>query len=122
MRASLQLIERAKEALEENRLDHAISLLEKALSLAPDNPLADLYLADAWNRKGVPERALGFAQRAQMKLSNRPGWLSLALTQEGLALEGLYRFDVAKGRYKEALRLYPGNARARERLRTLGGL
>ena len=55
--ASLELSSQAQSLIEENRLDEAIRILERAVNLHPGSGENYYYLAEAWRRKGNSSQA-----------------------------------------------------------------
>ncbi len=73
-KASLQLTEEGKQLLEEDKPDHAIRLLEQAISLNPDNGQCYYYLAEAWLQKGNLSQAEQFNSLAQNHMNQSKDW------------------------------------------------
>ena len=73
-KASLQLTEEGRQLLQENKPDHAIRLLEQAISLNPDNGRCYYHLAEAWLQKGNASQAKQFNSLAKSYLNKNKEW------------------------------------------------
>jgi Tfp pilus assembly protein PilF len=73
-KASLQLTEEGRQLLEEDKPDHAIRILEQAISLNPDNGQCYYYLAEAWLQKGNFSEAKQFNSLAKNFLNKDKSW------------------------------------------------
>jgi Tfp pilus assembly protein PilF len=73
-KASLQLTEEGRQLLEEDKPDHAIRLLEQAISLNPDNGQCYYYLAEAWLQMGNFSEAKQFNSLAKNYLKKDKSW------------------------------------------------
>ena len=80
-KASLQLTEEGRQLLEEGKPDHAIRLLEQAISLNPDNGRCYYYLAEAWLQKGNFWEARQFNSLAENYLKKDKNWKTLVANQ-----------------------------------------
>ena len=80
-KASLQLTEEGRQLLAEDKPDHAIRLLEQAISLDPDNGQCYYYLAEAWLQKGNPSEAGQFNSLAKNYLKKDKDWKTLVANQ-----------------------------------------
>jgi len=80
-KASLQLTEEGRQLLAEDKPDHAIRLLEQAISLNPDNGRCYYYLAEAWLQKGNFSEARQFNSLAKNYLKKDKGWQTLVANQ-----------------------------------------
>jgi cytochrome c-type biogenesis protein CcmH/NrfG len=80
-KASLQLIEEGRQLLAEDKPDHAIRLLEQAISLNPDNGRCYYYLAEAWLQKGNPSEASQFNGLAKNYLNKDKDWKTRVANQ-----------------------------------------
>ena len=87
-KASLQLTEEGKQLLAEDKPDHAIRLLEQAISLNPDNGRCYYYLAEAWLQKGNFSEARQFNSLASNYLKKDKGWQTRVANQAD-KIEGL---------------------------------
>lgn len=70
--AALHCVEQANTALGQGKPDAAITLLEKAIRIDVQNGDAYFALARAWRMKGSREKALQFAQKAEIHLQQDP--------------------------------------------------
>lgn len=77
-----------KLALIANMPDRAVSLLQKACHLLPNEPLPLIYLSDAFNEVGSEQDALTVLEFAQKKLPNLPSIL-YQLAQQQLIMGDL---------------------------------
>lgn len=73
--ASLELTQQARLLLEQERIDDAISLLERAMTLNPTDGKTYYYLAEAWLAKGNTSQAHEFNRLAEMYLEADPEWV-----------------------------------------------
>ncbi len=73
--ASLHLVEQAKALLAQGKPDAAIPLLEQAIQVDVHNGDAFLALAQAWRAKGARQKALQFAQKAEILTQEDPSKL-----------------------------------------------
>jgi cytochrome c-type biogenesis protein CcmH/NrfG len=81
--ASFQLMEEGRQHLEADKPDHAIRLLEQAISLNPDNGRCYYYLAEAWIQKGDLSQAEQFNSLAQNHLNQSTDWKNRVKKQAG---------------------------------------
>jgi len=102
--ASVRLVALGKRNVELGNYNRGISQLERALALNGYDTMAYYYLALAWLWKGRPERALGFAQKAELFSQNDPEELKKVYVIES----EIYR---KLGRSKKAV-LYKQKAKA----------
>ncbi len=72
--ASLELTSQGRRLLLGGQVDEAISLLERATGLNPDNGRAYYWLAEAWLSKGNPSQALEYHHQAWLRLHSRQAW------------------------------------------------
>ena len=72
--ASLRLTEQARLLIEADRPDDAISILEKAVNINPDNGRNYYLLAEAWILKGNKKQALEFNRMAGIYPDKDPAW------------------------------------------------
>jgi predicted Zn-dependent protease len=79
--ASLELTQQARLLLEKDRIDDAISLLERAMTLNPTDGKNYYYLAEAWLAKGNSSQAHEFNRLAEMYLEEDPEWAAKTLHQ-----------------------------------------
>ena len=80
-KVSLELTEEGRQLLAEDKPDHAIRLLEQAISLNPDNGRCYYYLAEAWLQKGNPSEARQFNSLAKNYLKKDNAWKTLVANQ-----------------------------------------
>ncbi len=112
--ASLQLTDEGRRQLASGRLDEAVSIFQKAISLYPKNSYAYYYLAQARYLKKDYGRSLPPLGQAELFLSSDPSWLARVYALRGQIFEALVRLDEAKGQYQKALASDSGNPDARE--------
>ncbi len=79
--ASLQLTEQGRRFLEAGKPDHAIRVLEQAISLHPHNGQNYYYLAEAWMMKDVASEAKKFNRLAEMQLKEDKAWMERVADQ-----------------------------------------
>ena len=70
--ASMHLVNQAKASLAQGKADPAIPLLEQAIQVDVHNGEAFFNLAKAWRMKGSRQKALQFAQKAEVLYQNDP--------------------------------------------------
>ena len=80
--AALQLTEQGRIFLENQRPDAAIRILERALSLNPDNGRNYYYIAEGWLMKGNIAQAAQFNRLAEIYLKNDNEWLQKVILQK----------------------------------------
>lgn len=73
--ASLQLTDQGRRLVEDGKPDHAIRVLEQAVSLNPANGQNYYYLAEAWLMKGYASQAREFNQLAEIHLKQDRDWI-----------------------------------------------
>lgn len=73
--ASLHLTEQGNRLLENGKIDNAISVLERAVSLYAYNGKNYYYLAEAWLRKGNGKQAKEWNRLAERYLTGDQEWL-----------------------------------------------
>jgi len=73
--ASLQMTEQGRELLERNKVDDAIRVLERAVSLNPGNGQNYYYLAEAWLLKRNIKQAEEFNDLAGTYLEGDQTWM-----------------------------------------------
>jgi Flp pilus assembly protein TadD len=121
MVASAQWVEEASGAIDVGDYDRATSLLERAISVEPNNGRAFYYYGLAMGERGRPASALSLLQKAEILLQGNARALGDVYAQMGTNLERLGRRREAVGRYEQALAQDPANALARRRLEALRG-
>ena len=72
--ASLHLTEQGRMLLENGKIDDAISVLERAVSLSANNGKNYYYLSEAWLRKGNEKQAREWNRLAEMYLAEDREW------------------------------------------------
>lgn len=70
--ASMHLVDQAKVSLAQGKPDPAIPLLEQAIQVDVHNGEAFLTLARAWRAKGARQKAVQFAQKAEILSQDDP--------------------------------------------------
>jgi hypothetical protein len=73
--ASMHLVDQAKASLAQGKADPAIPLLEQAIQVDVHNGEAFFTLARAWRLKGARQKALQFAQKAEILSQDDPAKL-----------------------------------------------
>jgi hypothetical protein len=73
--ASLQMTEQGRELIERKKLDDAIRVLERAVSLNPGNGQNYYYLAEAWLQKRNISQAEEFNSLAGTYLEENQTWM-----------------------------------------------
>jgi Tfp pilus assembly protein PilF len=81
MAASLQLTNQGRELLQDNRIDDAVSTLERSINLDPNNAESYYYLAEAWLLKGNLSQAQQFNRLAALYSRNNPS-LTVLVNQQ----------------------------------------
>jgi len=82
MLAATNLVKQGKFYLDKKNPDQAIDVLERALSISPDNGAIYYYMAEAWLMKKNKHQALEFNRLAGMYFSNDPKWLKWVTDQQ----------------------------------------
>jgi tetratricopeptide (TPR) repeat protein len=121
MVASAQWVEEASRALDVGDYDRATSLLERAISVEPNNGQAFYYYGLAMGEHGRPGSALTLLQKAEILLQGDARALGDVYAQMGANLERLGRRQEAARRYEQALAQDPSNPLALRRLEALRG-
>jgi tetratricopeptide (TPR) repeat protein len=121
MVASAQWVEEASRAIDVGDYDRATSLLERAVSVEPNNGRAFYYYGLAMGERGRPGAALSLLQKAEILLQGNVRALGETYAQMGTNLERLGRRPEAVRRYEQALTQDPSNTLARRRLEALRG-
>jgi tetratricopeptide (TPR) repeat protein len=121
MVASAQWVEEASRAMDMGDYDRATSLLERAISVEPNNGRAFYYYGLAMGERGRPGAALSLLQKAEILSQGDARTLGEIYAQMGANLERLKRQPEAVHRYEQALAQDPSNALARRRLEALRG-
>ncbi len=81
--ASLHLTEQGQMLLESGKIDEAIGVLERAVSIYPSNGKNYYYLAEAWLRKGNVAQAREWNRLAGMYLAEDSEWSPRVYEQRG---------------------------------------
>ncbi len=71
----MQHVNQAKGALDRQKPDTAIPMLEKAIHIDDRNAEAFMLLAKAWKMKAQRKKALEFAKKAELLYHGQPGKL-----------------------------------------------
>jgi tetratricopeptide (TPR) repeat protein len=121
MVASAQWVEEASHAIDVGDYDRATSLLERAISVEPNNGHAFYYYGLAIGERGRPASALSLLQKAEILLQGNAHALGEVYAQMGSNLERLGRRQEAVQRYEQSLAQDPANPLARRRLEALRG-
>jgi Flp pilus assembly protein TadD len=121
MVASSQWVEEASLAIDAGDYNQATSLLERAISLEPNNGRAFYYYGLAMGERGRAGSALSLLQKAEILLQGDPQALGDVYAQMGVNQERLGRRQEAVRRYEQALAQNPSHALARRRLAALKG-
>jgi hypothetical protein len=121
MVASTQWVEEAGRAIDVGDFDRATSLLERAISMEPNNGRAFYYYGLAMGERGRPGAALSLLQKAEILLRGDAQALGDVYVQMGANLERLGRRPDALRRYEQAVTQDPSNALARRRIEALRG-
>jgi tetratricopeptide (TPR) repeat protein len=121
MVASAQWVEEASHAIDAGDYNQATSLLERAISLEPNNGRAFYYYGLAMGERGRAGSALSLLQKAEILLQGDPQALGDVYAQMGVNEERLGRRQEAIRRYEQALAQDPSHALARRRLTALKG-
>jgi predicted Zn-dependent protease len=121
MVASAQWVDEARRAIDVGDFDRATSLLERAISVEPNNGRAFYYYGLAMGERGRSGAALSLLQKAEILLRGDAQALGDIYAQMGANLERLGRRPEAVRRYEQAVTHDPSNAMARRRLEALRG-
>ena len=79
--ASLKLTDQGRRLIEAGQADNAISVLEQAISLNPNNGQNYYYLSEAWLMKGFAAEARQFNSLAESHLTGNKDWEKLVARQ-----------------------------------------
>lgn len=80
--ASLELSRQAEMLIENNKLNEAIRILERAVNLHPGSGENYYYLAEAWRRKGNSSQATEYNHRAAIRFRDDPAWMERIVLQK----------------------------------------
>jgi tetratricopeptide (TPR) repeat protein len=119
MVASAQWVEEATQAIDTGDYNRATALLERAISVEPNNGRAFYYYGLAMGERGNPNNALALLRKAEILLRGDGQALAEVYAQMGVNLERLGRQQEAIQRYEQALTQNPSQALARRRLQAL---
>ena len=97
--------------LAEGRTDEAIQYFRRAQAVRPADPVSALNIASYEQQHGNYQSAFEGYQRV-FELTNSPGLLALAHTNQGYAYYALQQYDNAKQDFEAALKQQPENAAA----------
>jgi tetratricopeptide (TPR) repeat protein len=103
--ASMHLVEEGNHNLEQGALDAAIALFEQAIQIDGYNGDAFFGLANAWQRRDAPSRALEFARKAEILFQDQPAKLKKVYLLEADILEGMDDWQNASNYRQKADRL-----------------
>jgi Flp pilus assembly protein TadD len=121
MVASAQWVEEASRAIDAGDYHLATELLERAISLEPNNGRAFYYYGLAMGERGRPGSALTLLQKAEILSQGDARALGDIYAQMGVNQERVGRRQEAIRRYEQALAQDPSHALARRRLEALKG-
>ena len=119
MVASAQWVDEAVQAIGVGDYERATGLLERAISVEPNNGKAFYYYGFARGERGETRAALTLLRKAEILLRGDRQALSEVYAQMGRNLERLGRREEAILRYEQALTHDPTQALARRRLQEL---
>ncbi len=119
MVASAQWVDEAIHAIEARNYDRATALLERAISVEPNNGRAFYYYGLAMGERGDTRAALMLLRKAEILLRGDRQALGNVYAQMGMNLERLGHREEAIQRYEQALAQDPTHALARRRLQGL---
>jgi Tfp pilus assembly protein PilF len=119
MVASAQWVQEGIRALEAGDYNRATTLLERAISVEPNNGQAFYYYGLAMGEAGDPRAAVNLLRKAEILLRGDARALSDVYAQMGVNAERLGRRQEAMQRYEQALAQNPEHALARRRLQAL---
>jgi len=120
--ASAQWVEEAILAIESGNHDRATILLERAISVEPNNGKAFYYYGLAMGERGNTASALSLLRKAEILLQGEGQALGDVYAQMGVNLERQGRRGDAIQRFEQALGYNPAQALAQRRLQALKGL
>ena len=120
--ASAQWVEEAVLAIESGNHDRAATLLERAISVEPNNGKAFYYYGLAMGERGDAASALSLLRKAEILLQGEGQALGDVYAQMGVNLERQGRRGEAIRRFEQALAYNPTQTLALRRLQALRGL
>jgi tetratricopeptide (TPR) repeat protein len=121
MVASAQWVEEAVRAIDAADYNRATALLERAISVEPNNGRAFYYYGLAMGERGNPSNALALLHKAEILLRGDSRALGDIYAQMGMNLERMGHRQEAIQRYEQALTQNPNQALARRRLQAQRG-
>jgi tetratricopeptide (TPR) repeat protein len=119
MLASAQWVQEGIRAIEIGDYQRATTLLERAISVEPNNGQAFYYYGLAMGEGGNPRAALTLLRKAEILLRGDARALADVYAQMGINEERLGRRQEAMQRYDRALAQNPDHTLARRRLQAL---
>jgi tetratricopeptide (TPR) repeat protein len=120
MIASAQWVQEGIRAIEAGDYNRATTLLERAISVEPNNGQAFYYYGLAMGERGNPRAALNLLRKAEILSRGDTRALGDIYAQMGVNDERLEHRQEALRRYEQALVQNPDHALARRRLQALG--
>jgi tetratricopeptide (TPR) repeat protein len=121
MLASAQWVEEGINAIDAGDYQRAAAVLERAISVEPNNGRAFYYYGLARGEGGNPSNAITLLRKAEILLRGDKQGLGDVYTQMGVNLERLGRQQEAIQRYQQALAQNPTQSLAQRRLQALRG-
>jgi tetratricopeptide (TPR) repeat protein len=119
MVASAQWVEEGILAIDAGDYQRAAAVLERAISVEPNNGRAFYYYGLAMGEGGNPNNALTLLRKAEILLRGDKQALGDVYAQMGVNLERLGRQPEALQRYQQALTQNPNHPLAQRRLQAL---
>ncbi len=119
MVASAQWVEEGIRAIDAGDYNRATAVLERAISVEPNNGRAFYYYGLAMGERGNPNNALTLLRKAEILLRNDGRSLAEVYAQMGVNLERMGRPQEAIQRYEQALTQNPDQTLARRRVQAL---
>jgi len=121
MLASAQWVEEGISAIDAGDYQRAAAVLERAISVEPNNGRAFYYYGLAMGEGGNPSNAITLLRKAEILLRGDRQGLGDVYAQMGVNLERLGRQPEAIQRYQQALAQNPDQTLAQRRLQALRG-
>jgi tetratricopeptide (TPR) repeat protein len=121
MVASAQWVEEGISAIDVGDYQRAVAVLERAISVEPNNGRAFYYYGLAMGEGGSPGYAVTLLRKAEILLRGDRRALGDVYAQMGVNLERLGHQQEAIQRYQQALAQNPNQALAQRRLQALRG-
>jgi tetratricopeptide (TPR) repeat protein len=119
------LVTRARQALDADRTDEALALLERAVAANPNDPAALAWLGSAQVRRArtaSAEEAAGGVRKEKDPASVSDAAMPLVYLNLGLAYKKLGQKAEARAAWETGRKLYPSAPEAAAIARELGGL